>query len=69
MFEEHGDLYGRQWELAEAVLIREECQEIGLPMGYGRVGRTPSQLTWGIATAPDARVDWSGFDDDDDEEP
>jgi hypothetical protein len=58
MFEEHGDLYGHQWELAEATLILEECAEIGLPMGYGRVGRPPVQLTWGIATPPNPRVDW-----------
>lgn len=63
MFQEHGDLYGRQWELAEVEFIREECDEVGLPMGYGRVGREPVQLTWGTATAPNPRVDWDGFKD------
>ena len=47
-FYEFGDLYGGQWELVEEVLIRNECEEHGIPMGYGRVGKAPRQLTWGM---------------------
>lgn len=50
-FYEFGDLYGGQWELVEEVLIRNECEEHGIPMGYGRVGRTPRQLTWALAVS------------------
>lgn len=71
MYQQYGDLYSHGWETAETWFIREECEEIGLPMGYGRVGRTPEPLSWGIATAPDHRVDWSGHElgvDSEDEE-
>jgi hypothetical protein len=63
MYEQHQDLYGRGWEVAETSFIREECEAMDLPMGYGRVGRAPHQLTWGVACAPDPRVDWKAFDD------
>lgn len=62
MFRELGCLYGHQWELAEAKLIREDCEEVGIPMGYGRVGEMPRQLTWGTARAASLRVDWSGVE-------
>lgn len=41
-----GSLYGGlDADTAEARLIRRECEEHGVPMGYGRVGRAPVQLT------------------------
>lgn len=40
-----GSLYGgADQDVAEARAIREECEAIGLPMGYGRVGRAPTLL-------------------------
>lgn len=68
MFREYGNLYGHQWELAEARLIRDACEEVGLPMGYGRVGKVPRQLTWGQARAATIRVDWSGVEPEHGEE-
>jgi hypothetical protein len=62
MFRELGCLYGHQWELAEARFIREECEAVGIPMGYGRVGQKPRQLTWSAARAAVIRVDWSGVE-------
>lgn len=40
-----GQLYGDDHDEVEAIRIRAECEEAGLPMGYGRVGRVPVQLT------------------------
>ena len=36
-----GDLYGAGYERAESASIREACEELGLPMGYGRVSALP----------------------------
>lgn len=44
-FTEYGCLYGPDYDQREATMIRLECEERGLPMGYGRVGRTPVQLS------------------------
>lgn len=64
-FNEFGSLYGGQWERAEEQLIRLECEEQGLPMGYGRVGRAPRQLTWGMAVAVEAEVEEEDSEDSD----
>ena len=39
-FREHGTLYGRDYDQVEEATIRELCEELGIPMGYGRVGKT-----------------------------
>jgi hypothetical protein len=45
-FRVFGDLYGADWEELEARNIREWCELFAeVPMGYGRVGRVPSQLS------------------------
>lgn len=36
-----GCLYGVSYDEREAMRIREACEELGLPMGYGRVHATP----------------------------
>jgi hypothetical protein len=46
LWNEFGSLYWHgsgidEWEAGE---LREECEEVGLPMGYGRVQREPLQL-------------------------
>ncbi len=56
-FHEFGDLYGGQWERVEEQLIRSECEEHGVPMGYGRVGRPPRQLTWSMALPSEESYD------------
>ena len=61
MYDEQGDLYAPEWDLVEAQLIREACEEIGLPMGYGRIGKTPQHLSLDIATPPSLNVDWDSF--------
>lgn len=44
-YEHTGSLYGGvEADVAEARTIRDECEAHGLPMGYGRVGTTPTQL-------------------------
>jgi len=45
MFRELGSLYvsGEQ-DTAEELATREELEALGIPMGYGRVGRVPTQL-------------------------
>jgi hypothetical protein len=44
-FAELGTLYGGLGsDDVEAQAIRDECDEIGLPMGYGRVPSAPIQL-------------------------
>lgn len=40
-----GSLYGAGYESVESANIRDELEELGLPMGYGRVGRAPSVLS------------------------
>lgn len=57
MFRELGSLYGHQWEQAEARSIREACEEVGLPMGYGRVGKVSEQITWDMTMAATLRAD------------
>ena len=47
IFDALGTLYGSGWDEAETLRIREACAAVGLPMGYGRVGRQPEQL-WGF---------------------
>jgi hypothetical protein len=42
-FKTLGSLYGSDYE-REAQLIREDLEALGLPMGYGRVARTPVVL-------------------------
>lgn len=43
---EHGSLYGELGsDECEAQAIRDECNAMGLPMGYGRVSRAPIQLS------------------------
>jgi hypothetical protein len=44
-WEESGSLYSNGWETTEALLLRLELEEAGLPMGYGRVTRFPTQLS------------------------
>ena len=40
-----GSLYvGLSWDQSEQAMIRHECEQLGLPMGYGRVAATPIQL-------------------------
>lgn len=58
MYELYQDLYGHGWEITEEWFIREECEEIGLPMGYGRVGKGPQQISWGMLE-PTVNVDWA----------
>lgn len=43
-YREFRSLYGEAGDQVEAAAIREECEEAGLPMGYGRIGRQPRQL-------------------------
>ncbi len=43
-FREWGDLYGSDYLEVEAIEMREECEQVGVPMGYGRVGKTLSVL-------------------------
>lgn len=44
-FRQSGSLYGGvDADAAEAREIRDECEALGLPMGYGRVGRAPTQI-------------------------
>lgn len=38
-------LYAHDYEDVEERAIRAELEELGIPMGYGRVGRVPTQLT------------------------
>jgi hypothetical protein len=56
-FNEIGTLYSDQWDHVEEQRIREACEEVGLPMGYGRLGETPEQLTWGVALSSDDSYD------------
>jgi len=58
MWDEQGDLYAPDWELVEAHHIREECEEMGVPMGYGRIGKPPQHLSLDVATPPSPNVDW-----------
>lgn len=44
IFENLGSLYGSTYEETEAQAIRAECEAVGLPMGYGRVGKAPRPL-------------------------
>lgn len=44
VFEALGCLYGAPYEETEALAIREECEALGLPMGYGRVADAPAPL-------------------------
>jgi hypothetical protein len=44
-WEKHGTLYPKVWEDGEALLLRLELEEAGIPMGYGRVTRFPTQLS------------------------
>jgi len=44
IFSEFGALYGGVEDECEALAIRDECEAMGVPMGYGRVQRTPIQL-------------------------
>ncbi len=44
IFRETGELYGHEYSEVESLLIRDELEQIGVPMGYGRVGRAPSVL-------------------------
>lgn len=39
-----GVLYGQDYDLLETRLIRAACEAVGVPMGYGRVGKAPTQL-------------------------
>lgn len=46
LFKQLHSLYpAGDWERSETEIIRFECEKLGLPMGYGRVGATPVQLT------------------------
>jgi len=40
-----GYLYPRGWDDTEALFLRFDLEEAGLPMGYGRVTRFPTQLS------------------------
>jgi hypothetical protein len=40
-----GDLYGARYTEGEVGHIREELEALGVPMGYGRVGKAPSVLS------------------------
>ena len=45
MWEIVGSLYGGpDCDAAEQSFIRGACEEAGIPMGYGRVGRAPTVL-------------------------
>lgn len=39
----HG-LYDATLDEPEARIIRDLCEEVGLPMGYGRIGKAPVHL-------------------------
>jgi hypothetical protein len=39
-----GDLYGARYAEGEMSHIRDELEALGVPMGYGRVGKTPTVL-------------------------
>lgn len=39
-----GSLYTGADDTAEALAIREQCEDLGLPMGYGREHHAPAQL-------------------------
>lgn len=43
-FRRLGSLYGSDVE-AEVAFIREDCEALGVPMGYGRLGKAPEVLT------------------------
>lgn len=45
LWDENGSLYGGGYDVVEERAIRAELEELGIPMGYGRVGRRPTQLT------------------------
>jgi len=44
-YRDFGALYDATLEPLEAACIRDECEALGLPMGYGRVGKTPTLLS------------------------
>jgi hypothetical protein len=65
-FRARGSLYGAGYDELEAANIRELCEELGIPMGYGRVGKTPSQLHgYEGRRASGPRESWSYWDPDD----
>jgi len=39
-----GDLYGARYAEGEAGHIVDELEELGVPMGYGRVTKTPTVI-------------------------
>jgi hypothetical protein len=43
-FRDFGLLYDATRDAFEAGEIRDECEALGVPMGYGRVGKTPTLL-------------------------
>ena len=43
-FREYGSLYDFHRDPVEQQCIRDECEAIGVPMGYGRVGTAPHVL-------------------------
>lgn len=54
VFREIHSLYSEHWEQSEAGIIRELLEEeFGVPMGYGRVARTPEHLAWQLAVGSD----------------
>jgi hypothetical protein len=59
IFEDIRSLYSDGWESAEASFIREQCEEQGLLMGYGRIGREPEQIAWANAAGSDDTYDAS----------
>jgi hypothetical protein len=44
-FREYGSVYSDSFEADEALEIRVACEQMGVPMGFGRVPRAPIQLS------------------------
>lgn len=53
LFLVQGTLYGPGHCASEEAALREECEELGLPMGYGRVQRSPVQLDDDLCVIPE----------------